>query len=107
MKASKFSHDVRTVHDDTSRSVLRQIVLRPQFQGQRPYNTCTFEMGQGVSGIGNRAPAGTFGGFDLPYLNGYSRWTFRVFVHPLTKKLRQVGFGNRLLCHRSPFREEP
>jgi hypothetical protein len=30
-----------------------------------------------------------------------------VFVHPLTKKLRQVGFGNRLLCHRSPFREEP
>jgi hypothetical protein len=36
MKASKFSHDVRTVHDDTSRSVLRQIVLRPQFQGQRP-----------------------------------------------------------------------
>ncbi|WP_457489230.1 hypothetical protein, partial [Tardiphaga sp. P5_C10] len=96
-----FCHRLRHIFQFPGMSVFRQNVLRPQLQRQRSDDARAFDVGDAVGGISYGAPAWTFGGFDLAYLNGNPRWALGVFVHALAEKLRQVGFGNRLLCHRS------
>lgn len=82
-------------------SVLGELILLPKLQRQRSDDARAFDVGDTVGGISYGAPARTFGGLDLPYLNGNPRWALGMFVHAMADKLRQIGFGNRLLCHRS------
>ncbi|MGM4885293.1 hypothetical protein AB8A20_07945 [Tardiphaga sp. 604_B6_N1_1] len=83
-------------------SVVGELILLPKLQRQRSDDASAFDVGDAVGGICNCAPAWTLGSLDLPYLNGNPRRALGMFVHAMADKLRQIGFGNRLLCHRSP-----
>ncbi|MGM4987539.1 hypothetical protein [Tardiphaga sp. 841_E9_N1_2] len=82
-------------------SVVGELVLLPKLKGESSNDTSALKVGQAIGCARHSAPSRTFGGLHLSNLDGYCRRTFRVLVHALAKKLRQVGFGNRLLCHRS------
>ncbi|MGM4967413.1 hypothetical protein AB7714_28225 [Tardiphaga sp. 1201_B9_N1_1] len=96
-----FCHRLRHIFQFPGMSVVGELILLPKLQRQRSDDARAFDVGDAVGGISYGAPAWTFGGLYLAYLNGNPRWALGMFVHAMADKLRQIGFGNRLLCHRS------